>query len=170
MKLKVISGVALKVLIIKAFESSSLKLFANTTLKCLFAKRNSLAHLSKAMFLVSRHVLMMGDVRRLSTSFLLGVMDPKVKRFMCWEISNLSVVTNLSSWLISMSSAQPPVSGGKGTVQVEKLRVKSWGYIVYQIRVFLHSAGVKRGDGIKIIFYMWGSRIQGGKLSKILKF
>lgn len=126
------------------------------------------------MFLVSRHVLMMGDVRRLSTSFLLGVMDPKVKRFMYWEISNLSVVTNLSSWLISMSSAQPPVSGGKGTVQVEKLskcsRVKSWGYIAYQIRVFLHSAGIKLGDGIKIIFYMWGSRIQEGKLSKILKF
>lgn len=117
-KLKVISDLTLKVLIIKAFASLSLNLFSNTTSKCLFAKGNSLCYLSKAMFLVSRHVLMIGDVRRLSTSFLLGVMDPKVKRFMCWEISNLSVVTNFSSWLISMSSAQPPLSGGKGTIQV----------------------------------------------------
>lgn len=149
MKLKVIPNPALKVLITKAVASLSLKLFPTITSKRLFAKRNSQSHLSKAMFLVSRHVLMIGVVRRLSTSFLLGVIDPSVKRFMCWEISNLSVVTNFSSWLISMSSAQPPVSGGKKRqcFKLKKLskwsRVKSWGCIEYQTWGFLHLAGIK---------------------------
>lgn len=80
----------------------------------LIYKRNFVPYLSKAIFFVSRHVLIIGDVRRLSTSLLFGVMDPSVKRSMCWEISKRSVVTNLSSWLISISSAQPSASVGTG--------------------------------------------------------
>lgn len=86
-------------------------MWPSINLQCLF-KSNFVSYLSKAIFLVSRHVLIIGEVRRLSTSFLFGVIDPSVKRFMCWEISKRSVVTNLSSWFISISSAQPPVSVG----------------------------------------------------------
>lgn len=78
----------------------------------LIYKRNFVPYLSKAILFVSRHVLIIGVVRRLSTSLLFGVIDPSVKRSMCWEISKRSVVTNLSSWLISISSAQPSASVG----------------------------------------------------------
>lgn len=66
-------------------------------LEAFICKRNVLSYLSKAMFFVSRQVLIIGDVRRRSTSFLFGVIAPSVKRFMRWEISKRSVVTNLSS-------------------------------------------------------------------------
>lgn len=67
----------------------------------------------------------------------------------------------------------------KGTFQVQKLskcpRVKSCGYIVYQTRVFLHSAGIKLGDGTTIIFYTGQQKIRRATLkhwifSPIIKF
>lgn len=67
----------------------------------------------------------------------------------------------------------------KGTFQVQKLskcpRVKSCGYIVYQTRVFLHSAGIQLGDGTTIIFYTGQQKIRRATLkhwifSPIIKF
>lgn len=140
-------------------------------MKCLFVMRNFVSYLSKAIFFVSRHVLIIGDVRRLSTSFLFGVIDPSVKRFMCWEISKRSVVTNLSSWFISISSAQPPVSVGNGTSQSKKLsngipEIKTENILYIEsgcllIHCILDSAEIKFGAVSKIIFYLGAGEQKG---------
>lgn len=82
-----------------------------------WSKGSCLSYLSKAMFLVSREVLRMGEVSRRSTSLFFGTMESRVSRLICCVISKRSAATTLSSWLTSISSAQCPVSGkpsGKG--------------------------------------------------------
>lgn len=89
--------------------------------------QNQNAYLSKAIFLVSRLVLMTGLVSRLSTSLPFGFIKSRVRRSISWERSKCSVVTTLSSWLTSISSARLSVNGNKSITKCQAKKTQKQG-------------------------------------------
>lgn len=89
--------------------------------------QNLNAYLSKAIFLVSRLVLMTGLVSRLSTSLLFGFIKSRVRRSISWDRSKCSVVTTLSSWLTSISSARLSVNGNKSVTKGHASKMQKQG-------------------------------------------
>lgn len=99
-----------------------------TAVKGLDIKMQTLnAYLSKAIFLVSRLVLMTGLVSRLSTSLPFGFITSRVRRSISWERSKCSVVTTLSSWLTSISSARLSVNGNKSVTKRHATKMQKQG-------------------------------------------